>query len=317
MTTKLRPIVSGNRGNLASRMVPHVQVRALPDEGEGVFEAVVLRYNVRDDYNTEFAPGLFDKSLRERMPRIAWGHDWREVIGRWTDFRTDGTMLVLRGQLDLMMIPGTQVPAVPLAHQAYAQLQSGTMDEFSVGFVPEAFEDIQDADGDYYRRFTQGRLEEVSIVLAGAVPGTSLLSVRSVPLHVREPLVAKEQVAALLLKLHSGELDLADALGELKGMDPAGDTDTDPDADTTSEADDSTNADEGTSQDAGETGTSGEGAPSAEDEQETDTGTGEADSTDDAADGDVGGSESLTPDAPDYDALLAEADAAAELLATL
>lgn len=216
------------------RSMPALEVRALEKEGAGVFEARVLTYNVRDDYNTEFAPGLFNDSLKDKMPRIAWGHDWRQVIGRWTAFREDGPYLVLRGQLDLMMIEGTQTPAVPLAHQAYAQLKSGTIDEFSVGFVPLAYEDIQEEDGDYFRRFTKGRLDEVSLVLAGAVPDTKLLSVRSgeggnpVLHHLREPLVSKEQVAALILKVHGGEVDLAEALTELKSLPVVADSDDEP-----------------------------------------------------------------------------------------
>lgn len=219
-------LVSGTGGRMI-RAMRAADVQA--DGPEGQFSATVLRYNVRDDYNTEFEFGVFTESLRVRMPRIAWGHDWRELVGQWTDADDNPQRLRLLGQLDLAMI-NDSLPSVPRAHQAYAQLKSGTADQFSVGFMPTEWRDVETQD-EYYRVFTKGRLDEVSIVLAGAVPGTELLAVRSagggIPLLVREPLVPKEKVAALIVRLQTGDIDLADALQELKVMPATADTDDD------------------------------------------------------------------------------------------
>jgi len=294
-----------------------VEVRAVAGAPEGTFEAVVLNYNVRDDYNTEFRKGVFTDSLRQRMPRIAWGHDWRQIIGRWVAWTETETQLILRGELDLAMIAVyaadgetiiNRLPAVPLAHQAYAQLQSGSVDEFSVGFIPQAYEEIRDVDGeDDYIIFTRGRLDEVSLVLSGAVPGTRLLNVRSVRLNVREPLVAKEEVAALILKLHSGEVDLADALSELKGMEPVADTD---DSNDDPDAQDHQETDEGSEPPVG-----------AEDETDPGSGTDGAEGSSEDSTDEGGASDDEIVDGPDAEAelaaLLAEAEEAAALVANL
>lgn len=213
-------------GTVLHRMVPVSEVRA-PEDKPGTFTANVLTYNVLDDYGTEFAPGCFDESMNERMPRICWGHDWREPLGRYTAWRAKGDKLQLDGEFDAF-------DDVPRARQAYAQLKSGTIDQFSVGFVPTEWQDRKVEDSDYMiRTFTKGRLDEVSLVLVGAVPDTELLSVRSPNAHpiivlTREPLIAKEAAAAILLRLHLGEVDLADALAEVKALPAAGDSDEPP-----------------------------------------------------------------------------------------
>jgi len=80
------------------------------------------------------------------------------------------------------------------------------------------------------RTFTKGLLDEVSLVLVGAVPDTELMSgslrTAGLKLNVRDPLMSKEAAGAILLKLHLGEVDLADALAEIKAapeqkVDPA------------------------------------------------------------------------------------------------
>lgn len=204
-----------------TRHVVPVEFRAA-DGQEGKFTAVVLRYNVLDDYDTMFSPGVFDDSLAQRMPRIVWGHDWRQVLGRWTSARSDGNQLILEGQFD-------DFDAVPMARQAWHQLKSGTIDQFSVGFVPTEWRDEKLAGQDrMVRVFTRGRLDEVSLVLVGAVPGTELLSVRQMntdrllKLEGRAPLISKDKAAAVLLRLNLGEIDLADALAAIKDMEPEG-----------------------------------------------------------------------------------------------
>lgn len=215
----------GQRLGPLHRMVPTAEFRATPDGVEGRFTAKVLNYNVLDDYDTEFAPGLFRESMDARMPRIVWGHDWRQVLGRWTQYKDTKDSLTLTGEFD-------DFDHVPMARQAFHQLQSGTIDQFSVGFVPTEWEDRKVEGKEFMvRRFTRGRLDEVSLVLMGAVPGTELLAVRSggLKLHVREPLIPKEKAADVLLRLHTGELDLADALQAIKSMPAEGDTENDPD----------------------------------------------------------------------------------------
>ena len=63
-----------------------------------------------------------------------------------------------------------------------AQLKSGTIDQFSVGFTRLADQPVDPEQVDGARGvidITRGELEEASLVLVGAVPGTRLVSVRS------------------------------------------------------------------------------------------------------------------------------------------
>lgn len=287
-----RPLVSAPRadGRLLRAVHPTI-IRATPDGVEGRFTADVLTYDVLDDYDTEFAPGVFDASMDERMPRIVWGHDWRQVLGRWTKHTNvkvgDRQKLRLVGELD-------DFDAVPMARQAWAQLQSGTIDQFSVGFIPEELNDREDPDlKRMVRRFVRGRLDEVSLVLVGAVPETALVGVRERPslrLHVREPLISKEQAAAIMLRLHLGEIDLADALAEVKGLPAEGDSDDKP-AEPPSDAADDEPGTEGPD----DTPDASDGEGAASDEVPADDAT--ADDTPAAEGEDI-----------DIDALLAEAD---------
>jgi len=140
-------------------------------EHEGRITARVLTYGTVDSYATTFAKGVFTKSMEARMPRIAWNHDWGDVIGVWQSFSEDDEGLTLVGQLD-------DFDAVPRAKQAWAQLRSGSIDQFSVGFWPEdARQTI--VDGEDILEFTRGTLDEASLVMVGAVPGTKVLSLRS------------------------------------------------------------------------------------------------------------------------------------------
>jgi len=231
MTRIIGPVNKGQRLHRATHIS---EFRASPDGVEGRFQARVLNYNVLDDYDTMFAPGVFTDSMKVRMPRIVWGHDWRMILGRWIDYQDTKDSLILTGEFD-------DFDKVPMAAQAYEQLRSGTIDQFSVGFRASEWVDSKMEDKEWMvRTFTKGLLDEVSLVLVGAVPDTELMagSLRTagLKLNVRDPLMSKEAAGAILLKLHLGEVDLADALAEIKAapeqkVDPAPKAaDADPDA---------------------------------------------------------------------------------------
>lgn len=184
------------------RRALHAEYRALPKER--MFEAVVMAYNVVDDYGTLWQPGVFGDYLGRRMPRIAWGHDWTDPLGRYVDYRDNGETLTLIGEFD-------DFDAVPQARRAHAQLLSGTIDQFSVGFIRRewvGFEDMSDE-----QRATKATevmvradLPEASLVLVGAVPGTELVGVRSI--RMANGLVPADLVIELGKKVDGGELTL-------------------------------------------------------------------------------------------------------------
>lgn len=184
------------------------------------FSALVLRYGVVDTYGTVFTPGVFTDSLTTRMPRICWSHDWADPIGRWVSWTETSDGLELVGELD-------DFDAVPRARQAAAQLRSGTIDQFSVGFVRLSDEPAGDDFPPGVRAITEGLLDEVSLVLVGSVPGTRPVTVprsaaAGLSLSVRMPgagstlMVPVDAATQIILQMQHGDLDLADGLQALK-----------------------------------------------------------------------------------------------------
>lgn len=168
----------------------HSEIRAVPED-PGRFEALVVVYGILDDYGTIFDPGCFTESIEARLPRITWAHSWSEPLGRYVDFRDSDEGLTLIGEFD-------DFDAVPRARQAYAQLLSGTIDQFSVGF-----HSIDRYEEDGVVHFRKVGLDEVALVLVGAVPGTKLLAVRS-SIGVRE--VPEDLVIDLAKQVARGDL---------------------------------------------------------------------------------------------------------------
>lgn len=192
--------------NIERRALRSSEVRVTPDNPR-TFEAVVLRYNVLDDYRTIFDPGVFKDSLEERLPRITWAHDWSEPLGRYVDYKDDDDKLTLVGEFD-------DFAAVPRAKQASAQLASGTIDQFSVGFHRKPEGTYEDADG--VEHFRNAGLDEAALVLVGAVPGTELLGMRSVMVRTTSGLLVPEDVWVTLgKKVAAGEMTHAEALAAL------------------------------------------------------------------------------------------------------
>lgn len=177
-----------NRGHVRG------EVRAVADDG--TIELLAVSYGITDDYGTQFQRGTFTESLEQRLPVIAFGHDWSDPIGRATAFREDDDGLYLTARLD---IGG----AVPRADQAYAQLRSGTLTDVSVGFMRTSSEDR-----DGHVMITKAELDEVSVVLRGAVPGAKVLAVRSARTGEQVDLDA---VVAIAAKKAAGEIDQATA----------------------------------------------------------------------------------------------------------
>lgn len=176
------------------------EVRAVDQAGEGTFEVLAVAYNVVDDYETRFVPGVFNESLEQRLPVIAWAHDWAEPVGRATGWRDEPAVgLWIPGRLDLG-------GSVPRAEQAYEQIRSGTLTDVSVGFWTTAKRTADDG----ITEIVKGELDEVSFVLRGAVPGAKVLagSVRS---RRSGELVDMDAVIGIAKMKAAGEITEAEA----------------------------------------------------------------------------------------------------------
>lgn len=198
-----------------------------PNDLPRKFWARVVNYNVIDDYGTEFAPGVFTQGLAARMPRLLYGHNgWGNidcVLGRAIDSSEQP------GGLDVLF-EFDDPEYVPSVRQVAHQMMTGTLDQFSVGFVREADENGQ-------RRITQARLGEVSVVIEGAVPGTKLLaftrSARGAKLTIPVDVAAR-----LLADVYTDRIDLHEGLGQLKAHALDADNQTDDHDDDGDETDD-------------------------------------------------------------------------------
>jgi HK97 family phage prohead protease len=177
------------------------------------FWARILNYGVVDDYKTKFEAGAFTESLEKRLPRLMFGHaGWENplaLLGRGIDYRDSKDGLDVLFEFD-------DFEYVPMARQVAYQLTSGTLDEFSIGFIRQG-ERRDNMDSTTW--ITKGRLGEGSIVVQGSVPGTKVLQFRSANQHPDEgQWIAADDAARLLTRLSLGDIDLSDALGEVKTL---------------------------------------------------------------------------------------------------
>lgn len=179
------------------------------------YTAVVLRYNVLDDYWTKFRPGVFTESLEARMPRSVWSHDWSDPIGMYDDVVSDTE----EGGLELHA-KFANFEHVPSATKAASLMNDGIVDQFSVGFFRDSDEEDKDEPVVW---ITKGELIEASPVLAASVPGTSLVGMRTTASGLLVPL---EEVERIVVSLGAGTLEITDALVAARDAaeDPTDDT---------------------------------------------------------------------------------------------
>ena len=136
------------------------------DTESGIVEAYVSIFGNVDSANEVVEKGAFAESLNRKLPKVAWSHNWDEIIGKVLEAREDDKGLYVKFQLIL---------SVQKAKEAYELMKSGAMDEFSIGYSVD--ESLVDMDG--IRHLQKLTLYEVSPVMVGCNPDTELLSVKS------------------------------------------------------------------------------------------------------------------------------------------
>jgi len=55
------------------------------DQAKGIVECFVAAIGNKDSVGDIIVPGAFDGSLKRRKPRVVWGHNWNEPIGKVLD----------------------------------------------------------------------------------------------------------------------------------------------------------------------------------------------------------------------------------------
>ena len=173
----------------------------------GVTLKIITPYVV-DDYGSVFMPDTFDESLQTRGPALVWAHEWEEPLGPYASHRadTDGAPIVDFAFSDF--------EAVPQARRAHAQVDDGTIRDCSVGFCntvrrPPTEDEIKLWPG-VREVITKADLDEVSLVLRGAVPGAKVLSMRS------GGRVDIDAVVELARRVAAGEMTDAEARAALE-----------------------------------------------------------------------------------------------------
>jgi len=151
--------------------------RVAPDGGVRDVDAskrqalVTVPWEVLDTYHTDFARDAFTEFLTDRLPVACWQHQRAEPIGRAIKWDQGARAHEFVLQFD-------DFNAVPTAHRAFTQMESGTITDVSFGF--DQAEAVPHPNGERGNvRFTKARMPEISPVTVGSIPGASVLGVRS------------------------------------------------------------------------------------------------------------------------------------------
>ena len=140
-------------------------------DDERMFSATVCRYNVTDQHRTKWSPGVFTDSLRSKLPKAVWSHDWNPAHRpSWSSYEDSPEKLDVNVKL-------ADFDAVKDARMAHSLLKDEMIDQFSFGFVRQA--DRPDPTEKGVTLITKAQMDEVSPVLVGSVPGTRTISVRT------------------------------------------------------------------------------------------------------------------------------------------
>lgn len=189
------------------------EIRAATVDGKPGVTLHCIKPGVVDDYGSLWMANAFDDSLATRMPTLCWAHDWSEPLGPAVDFETSENGPSVRFTF-------SDFEAVPMARRAHAQVSDGTIQDCSVGFWNAQRRDPTDAEKSQYPGIREviekAQLDEVSLVLRGAVPGAKVLAVRGAK-------VAVDAAVDLARRVQEGEItqDQAKAALDLLATDDA------------------------------------------------------------------------------------------------
>lgn len=139
------------------------------DDGRHYVSARVCTYNVADSFNTSWAPGCFTEALQRKLPKVAWCHDDKRVIGKVISYNDtpDGLDVEIRM---------SDFADNADAKRMWSHIRDGEYDSWSFWFKDETA--IADPNLPGVTRFTSANMLECSPVLAASVPGTKTLAFR-------------------------------------------------------------------------------------------------------------------------------------------
>jgi len=165
---------------MTENIVAQVSAKAFGvQSGEyGTVEAIVAVFSNVDRANERVMPGAFSASLKNKIPSVAWSHDWKNVVARCVeavellpgDPRLPGSLAANGGLYVKCEFPF----AVNDSNEAYLKLKHGLVKEWSIGYTV-----LKSVAGDNgVTDLTELDLHEVSPVMVGANPATVTISVK-------------------------------------------------------------------------------------------------------------------------------------------
>jgi HK97 family phage prohead protease len=188
------------------RTFSDIEIRAEAD-GTPSVTLQAIKPGVVDDYGSLWRYNTFDESLGTRLPALCWAHDWADPLGPGVSFETTRSGPKIKFNF-------SNFDAVPQARRAHAQVMDGTIRDCSVGFSNTERRDPTEEERTKFpgvrEVITKATLDEVSLVLRGAVPGAKVLAVRSVRVAGGQS-VDEQFVLDLARKIASGEITQAEA----------------------------------------------------------------------------------------------------------
>ncbi len=151
------------------RVKVKADIKLLDEKSEGsqgVIEAYVSIFNNIDLVGDIIKQGAFADSLKKKLPKGVWMHNWDIPIAKTINAHEDTKGLFIRAQFNLETQRGKE---------AYSDIKFGIIDEFSIGFRVLDYE----WDENDNRIIKKVKLYEWSPVLAGANPDTELVNIKN------------------------------------------------------------------------------------------------------------------------------------------
>jgi len=159
---------SGEIENKMIRVRARAEIKIIEQKEEkdqGIIEAYVSIFDNVDLVGDIIRRGAFVESLRKKLPKGVWMHNWEEPIAKTLKGEEDDKGLFIRAQFNLETQRG---------RESFSDIKFGIIDEFSIGFKILDYE----WDENDNRIIKKVRLYEWSPVLAGANPDTQLINVK-------------------------------------------------------------------------------------------------------------------------------------------
>ena len=126
-----------------------------------------------DSFKTTFGERCFEDSFRDQLPIMVWAHDLRDPIGHAIRAQVLPRHNEVIGQFD-------DLNDVPSAKRAYSQIKSGTITDFSFGYVngPERPHPDPQLRRRGVRQIPRATMREFSPVAIGSIPGAKVAGIR-------------------------------------------------------------------------------------------------------------------------------------------